>query len=248
MNKYNGTDFEDLGNLWEESYKEQNGVIKENINSNTSKQVIKDTRPYSGSDFDNLGDLYLESSHNEDKENKDTLDGNKNEQEFQTYSAWKRAVKNVDPDAKFTGDKDIDGCYKKGKYDAEWDGEKGKLVLTEGFMDRMKARGDAAMGAVKDTGSNIARAGRNIGRTISGDRKSTFETGKNVAGRYQDKKAYNIVSSHYKRLQKQLSDFATDIVKLGIVNEDEAERIASESMSALKNNQDLRKLVGRKSL
>lgn len=46
--------------------------------------------------------------------------------EFQTYNAWKRAVKKLDPDATFTGDKDIDS-YKGKKFHADWDGEKGKI-------------------------------------------------------------------------------------------------------------------------
>lgn len=46
--------------------------------------------------------------------------------EFQTYNAWKRAVKKLDPDAKFTGDKDIDS-YKGKKFHADWDGAKGTI-------------------------------------------------------------------------------------------------------------------------
>ena len=46
---------------------------------------------------------------------------------YKTYRAWKRAVKKKDPQAKFTGDKDIDSSYKKGHYDAEWDGDSGQI-------------------------------------------------------------------------------------------------------------------------
>ena len=52
-------------------------------------------------------------------------DGNK-VREFQTYGAWKSAVKKLNPSAKFTGDKDIDSCSCK-ECEAEWDGEKGTI-------------------------------------------------------------------------------------------------------------------------
>lgn len=47
--------------------------------------------------------------------------------EFRTYQAWKKAIKDIDKNAKFEGDKDIDGAHKKGWYEADWDGEKGRL-------------------------------------------------------------------------------------------------------------------------
>jgi hypothetical protein len=47
--------------------------------------------------------------------------------EFQTYSAWKGAVKKLDSSASFTGDKDIDSYKGKGGFHADWDGEKGKI-------------------------------------------------------------------------------------------------------------------------
>ena len=46
---------------------------------------------------------------------------------FKTYKAWKSAVKKLDPQAKFTGDEDIDQAFKKDWYDAEWDGESGEI-------------------------------------------------------------------------------------------------------------------------
>ena len=44
------------------------------------------------------------------------------EREFQTYEGWKRACKKIKPDAKFTGDRDIDGCEV-----GEWDGAVGSI-------------------------------------------------------------------------------------------------------------------------
>jgi hypothetical protein len=50
-----------------------------------------------------------------------------------TYQAWKKAVKEIDPKASFTGDKDIDSVFKKEEYDGEWDGEKGYITFSEGY-------------------------------------------------------------------------------------------------------------------
>jgi len=45
------------------------------------------------------------------------------EREFQTYAAWKRAVKAINPNAEFYGDKDIGGAKNIG----EWDGATGVI-------------------------------------------------------------------------------------------------------------------------
>ncbi|MFT7880450.1 MAG: hypothetical protein ABXS91_08660 [Sulfurimonas sp.] len=66
--------------------------------------------------------------------NKDTIDMDKAKnkvREFMTYQAWKRAVKKIDPHAEFTGDKDIDGAFRRDAYDAEWDGEVGQIIMMD---------------------------------------------------------------------------------------------------------------------
>ena len=45
---------------------------------------------------------------------------------FQTYAAWKRAVKAINPNAEFYGDKDIGGAKGIG----EWDGDKGLIFAS----------------------------------------------------------------------------------------------------------------------
>ena len=50
---------------------------------------------------------------------------------FQTYAAWKRAVKAINPSAEFYGDKDIGGAKGIG----EWDGETG-LVFAKALRDK----------------------------------------------------------------------------------------------------------------
>jgi hypothetical protein len=49
---------------------------------------------------------------------------------FQTYSSWCSAVKKLSPDVEIKGDKDIASAFVKGKFDAEWDGEKGTIEPT----------------------------------------------------------------------------------------------------------------------
>lgn len=58
-------------------------------------------------------------------------DSSKKERTFQTYKAWKRAVKQLNPKAKFTGDEDIDSSFVKGNYDAEWDGDIGSIRMMD---------------------------------------------------------------------------------------------------------------------
>lgn len=53
------------------------------------------------------------------------------QKEFTTYPAWKKAVKELDPRATFTGDKDIDSCFIKDVADCEWDGDKGTITYFE---------------------------------------------------------------------------------------------------------------------
>jgi len=59
------------------------------------------------------------------------MDSIKKYRRFMTYGAWKRAVKELDKDADFTGDEDIDGAWKKDWYDAEWDGAEGEIRMLE---------------------------------------------------------------------------------------------------------------------
>jgi hypothetical protein len=48
------------------------------------------------------------------------------EQEFQTYPAWKRKIKQICPDARFDGDRDICAAVTpEGKGIGEWDGATG---------------------------------------------------------------------------------------------------------------------------
>jgi hypothetical protein len=103
-----------------------------------------DNKPkYLKADFDALGDLVMEmyapKQTNQTTLNESSYDDDGDRvTEYNTYPAWKRAVKKLDPSASFTGDIDIDG-YKGKKFHAEWDGEKGeirkKIIKEEYFSD-----------------------------------------------------------------------------------------------------------------
>ena len=62
------------------------------------------------------------------------------EKEYYTYAGWKRAVKAIDPNAEFYGDKDIGGAINVG----EWDGEKGSIFTPVIRAKQRRAEGKAA--------------------------------------------------------------------------------------------------------
>lgn len=68
------------------------------------------------------------------------------ERTFRTYAGWKRAVKQLAPEAKFEGDKDIAyaftpvGPSRKPEGIGEWDGDKG--VIYESFEQYIRAHGN----------------------------------------------------------------------------------------------------------
>ncbi len=49
------------------------------------------------------------------------------ESTFQTFAGWKRAVRKVDPGARFEGNKDIAFAFSKNLRVAEWDGDSGVI-------------------------------------------------------------------------------------------------------------------------
>ena len=59
---------------------------------------------------------------------------------FQTYKAWKNAVKKLDKNAKFTGDEDINSAFVKGWYNAEWDGAVGEIIINDDKKASVKTK------------------------------------------------------------------------------------------------------------
>lgn len=90
-------------------------------------------------------------------------------------------------------------------------------VLNEGLIDRLKARASA----VKDT---AAASATHLKRAIGMDDGSR---GKDVRKTFSSGKLTSIVNSHVQKMDSQLSDFVTDLVKLGVMEEQEAEDLAT---------------------
>ena len=64
--------------------------------------------------------------------------------EFATYSAWKRKVKELckeaEIDPSWEGDKDIDGCYIDGIAYADWDGGHGRIEYFDTYRQAWEAK------------------------------------------------------------------------------------------------------------
>lgn len=89
--------------------------------------------------------------------------------EYQTYAAWKRAAKVIDPNVWFEGDKDIGQAmtganpFVKGKSMAigEWDGEKGSIFTTaKEDVAKLKSKIKEAVGDEDDTSAGPGKAKR----------------------------------------------------------------------------------------
>jgi len=65
-------------------------------------------------------------------ERDDEMKNHLGEREFQTYEGWKRAVKKIDINAEFTGDREIDNAVGIG----EWDGSVGCIYNTNPEPDK----------------------------------------------------------------------------------------------------------------
>ena len=100
------------------------------------------------------------------------------EKEYQTFTGWKRAVKNIDPSAAFYGNKDIGGAHGIG----EWDGAVGIIFSPE---NRSKLyRGKNPVKPLK----------RRVG-TSQGAKSRT--TGKTPAKRLRSRRAKNTKPGYY---------------------------------------------------
>jgi len=96
--------------------------------------------------------------------------------------------------------------------------------IEEGIFDRTKAR----LGAAKDTVGTVAS---DVKKAVSG--KGQEATG--VGNKYLDNKTQRLFQGHLKRVNKTISDLATDIVKMGIMDEDEAEDAARQISNRVKD-------------
>jgi ribosomal protein S17E len=99
-------------------------------------------------------------------------------------------------------------------------------VIEEGIFDRAKAKVGAAKDAVGDAGS-YARSAMGMDSKTSAKRKENKSYG-DPSQRFQDSKKKRILASHLKRINNDLSGYVTDLVKMGVLDEQAAESSAVE--------------------
>lgn len=119
----------------------------------------------------------------------------------------------------------------------------GKKVerIDEGILDRLKARAGGVGGAIKDTASNIKGAVTDA--NITGDPSKKATDRKNVKYNYEQKKAQSIYNAHINKIYSALSNFATDLVKLGMMEEQDAEALASQALTTVKDSRRLKNVA-----
>jgi hypothetical protein len=97
-------------------------------------------------------------------------------------------------------------------------------VVEEGMWDRIKARG----AGVKDAAGSWTKG---VGQAIKGQPST-----EDPQAKYKSAKITSILNSHIAKIDHALSNFATDLVKLGLVDENTAEKIADRASSIIKAN------------
>jgi hypothetical protein len=118
---------------------------------------------------------------------KPTMEAVAGERTFQTYPAWKRAVKAIDPAAEFYGDKDIGGAKGIG----EWDGAEG-VIFDKATIEHHKQTKTAQRSSVDESMLTELRVGtlkaymKNSARSIAnmvaaGDMVNSTKRAKKVA-------------------------------------------------------------------
>jgi hypothetical protein len=112
-------------------------------------------------------------------------------------------------------------------------------TVNEGFFDRVGDRVASAAGTAKDAWGNVKASAKNVKQTMSGDKPTG--RGKNLAYQYDKRKADRVINRHLGKIKNQLSEFATDLTKLGVVTADEAEQIAQQAYSAVEKSRTLKK-------
>tara|TARA_R110000744_G_scaffold196853_1_gene316198 strand:- start:57 stop:662 length:606 start_codon:yes stop_codon:yes gene_type:complete len=191
---------------------------------------------HKGNDFDDLANIYVESYNFEKKKDEDDEDKDKDE-ETPVTEAEDSDEDSEDEDketvSESSDDEDSDEDEDEKEDTLE---EAAAKCLEEGFFDRVKARASGAVDSVKQMGSNVKQVGKAV---VKG---GEFET-KNPSDRYASSKNQSIVNTHLGKIQKELSAFATDLAKLGILEDAAAEQMASKSFSALKMNPAIANII-----
>lgn len=96
-------------------------------------------------------------------------------------------------------------------------------VVEEGMWDRIKARGAGIKGAAGSWA-------KGVGQAIKGQQST-----EDPQAKYKQAKIDSIVKSHIAKIDHALSKFATDLVYLGLADDETAEKIAERASSIVRN-------------
>ena len=124
--------------------------------------------------------------------------------------------------------------------------------LEEGLFDRLKAKGSGAVAGAKTMAGNVKNVGRGVGSQVKHNlmgteapkTKTKPAKRQNVETSVNDKKVHSILSSHIVKLDKALSNLATDVTKLGVMEASEAEQLAQQISTQI-NKAFVKKTKGR---
>jgi len=105
-------------------------------------------------------------------------------------------------------------------------------LIQEGLYDRIKARAEGLKDAAGSYTSGVKSA--LMGKT------GEIEDSK---GKYKQTKIQSIVNSHVNKIDASLSEFATDLVKLGVIDDEQAESIASKASRIIKANPNVANIL-----
>lgn len=114
-------------------------------------------------------------------------------------------------------------------------------LVNENILHRTKARASGLRRGLGDAASNVGTGLRNLGKAYRGSTEDLEELKDSRSG-YESQKTKSIINSHLNKLEKTLSRFATDLVKLGVMEDVEAEKMAEQIMNSALRNRKLRAL------
>ena len=175
-------------------------------------------------DFEALQNLYIESYNFEKDDDKE----DKEEDEDKA----KDTIKEGDKSCKDGGDCEDDETIEE----SDEEGEDDEETIEEGMWDRAKAHGASIKSGVSQVGKNIKGVGRTVvkgGAFTATDPKASANSAKHAS----------IVNSHMAKIEKALSNFATDVTKLKIMDDKAAEKMAERAYSVLRANPYVSNLI-----
>lgn len=214
MNGYN--DLKNLGELYSPTPEKEVVVEKTDSHASTVDPVKRKHVAWSGDDFHNLGGLYegtliFEDSHEPEEKKEQVVKVAKPQKNDEGEWVVKVYVDGKYDEGKtYYANDEEDAKTTRDKMISEFKAKDCCKVVNEGFLDRAKARFSGAKDAIKS-----------------------------AAQAYHDKTTYNIVNNHLDKLDNALSRFATDLVKLKVMDAKEAEDFAESISNKYRHNDDI---------